>query len=421
MKIVIWTGAAWEPWGPPSVDVGGIGGSETAAVAMARELARRGHEVVMFGEHKGFEGIWQDVDRWGREVSAGESSKISSVKYVRYQDGVEDPKLLECDVFVSSRDKRAIRLLPDGAAKAKVLWIHDVHCGDDWDNDVLRFDRVYCLTKWHKGFVEGMYPHVDPAKIKVTRNGIDPDRFRDLDWKAKGPSFVYSSSPDRGLDVLLDMWPKIRALEPGATLDVYYGFENWRKLNAENKRGLAVVNYMFERVTSMADEGVRYHGRVGQRELAEAQKKALIWFYPTRFSETYAITALEAQAAGCCVVTSKLAALEETASIWTLLEGSNKSPAYQEKALDLIAHYLTAWEIDNRVSEVVKPGDCHNPGHLTAQAARSWALKQTWASVAEDWERDFEELVPAEQCGQCGAVIEGYHACPGVPGWEEHQ
>ena len=58
MKIVIWTGAAWEPWGPPSV-IGGIGGSETAAVHMARELANRGHEVVMFGEHEGFEGLHQ--------------------------------------------------------------------------------------------------------------------------------------------------------------------------------------------------------------------------------------------------------------------------------------------------------------------------------------------------------------------------
>ena len=140
---------------------------------------------------------------------------------------------------------------------------------------------------------------------------------------------MYSSSPDRGLDVVLDMWPKIRTLEPKATLGVYYGFETMKKMNEGNKRGSAIVNYLFDRVTSMADEGVYYHGRVGQAELAEAYKKSLIWFYPTRFSETSCITAIEAQAAGCCVVTSKLAALEETASLWPLLEGSNKSPAYQ--------------------------------------------------------------------------------------------
>lgn len=422
MKIIIWTGAAWEPWGPSSIDMGGIGGSETAAVHMAFELAKRGHDVEMFGEHSDKEG-WYAPNVFNCWITAPPPQGPGYVRYRRYQDGVEDPKLLECDVFISSRDKRAVRLLSEDAAKVKILWIHDVHCGDDWENDLLAYDRIFCLTKWHKSFVEGVYPHVEPAKIVVTRNGIDPARFVDLDWKAKGPSFVYSSSPDRGLDVILDMWPKIRDLQPTATLNVYYGFENWKKLNAQNKRGLAIVDYMFDRVTSMADEGVYYHGRVGQAELAEAHKKALIWFYPTRFSETSCITALEAQAAGCCVVTSKLAALEETASIWNLLGGSNKSREYQVMALDLISHFFTAWKLDSRVSEVVKPGDCHNPGYLTAQAARSWALKQSWAAVAADWESQFDGLVEGktEQCRQCGSVVNGHHPCPGVPGWEEHQ
>ena len=151
----------------------------------------------------------------------------------------------------------------------------------------------------------------------------------------------------------------------------------------------------------------------------------MIWFYPTRFSETSCITALEAQAAGCCVVTSKLAALEETASSWSLLEGSNKSPGYQEKALDQITHYLAAWDLDKKITTIADEGrgDCNSPGHLTAQAARAWALGQTWAAVARDWDDDFLSMIHDKdaQCNQCGAVVEGYHACQGVPGWEEGQ
>lgn len=382
MKIVIWTGAAWERWGPPSVD-GGIGGSETAAVHMARELALRGHEVVMFGDHEGYEGKW---DHFADAPSA-------PVTYRRYQEVMVDPKLLECDVLVSSRDKHVARLQPK--ARAKVLWVHDVNVGDDWDNDLLAFDRILCLSKWHKNYFESLYSHVDSSKISITRNGIDPARFADLDFLAKGPSFVYSSSPDRGLDVLLDMWPKIKALRPDATLDVYYGFDTWRKLNAENKRGLAIVDYMFGRVTSMEAQGVRYHGRVGQAELAEAHKKALIWAHFTRFQETYCITALEAQAAGCCVVTSKLAALAETASLWrSLIEGRNTSSGYQEEALDWLGHYFTAFDLATRARAVLRPGDCDlGPGYLTAQAARQWALEQTWAALAEEWERDFNDLL----------------------------
>ena len=44
MKIVIWTGASWEKWGPGSLQTG-TGGSEAAAVYLSRELARLGHEV----------------------------------------------------------------------------------------------------------------------------------------------------------------------------------------------------------------------------------------------------------------------------------------------------------------------------------------------------------------------------------------
>ena len=61
-----------------------------------------------------------------------------------------------------------------------------------------------------------------------------------------------------------------------------------------------------------------------------------------------------------------------------------------------------------------------SPGHLTAQAARAWALKQTWAAVAQDWEINFLSIIynKKDQCDQCGAVVEGHHTCPGVPGWE---
>jgi protein O-GlcNAc transferase len=395
VKIIIWTGAAWEPWGPSSIDSGGIGGSETAAIHMATELAKRGHDVEMFGDHEGSQGWYAPHAQGCPWIKFSVFMAPGCVRYRHYKDAVEDPGLLGCDVFISSRDKRALRLKPE--AKTKVLWIHDVHCGDDWENDLLAFDRIYCLTRWHEDFVRGVYPHVEPTKFKVTRNGIDPTRFADLDWAKKGPSFVYSSSPDRGLDVVLDMWPSIKALRPDATLGVYYGFENWRKLNAENKRGLAIIDYMEARVRSMGEAGVTYHGRVGQKELAEAHKKALVWFYPTAFSETSCITALEAQAAGCCVVSSKLAGLAETALFWPLIEGRNKSADYQRSALDQIALHFAARWLDEKVAAAAQgdPGTCFISNNIKARAARDWALLRTWAGVAEEWERDFAAMAAA--------------------------
>lgn len=372
MKIVIWTGAAWEPWGPASLNNGGIGGSETAAIHMGRELAKRGHEVVMVGDHAGQEGV------------AGQISH--PLVYVHYQKAIDDPSILECDVLVSSRDKRVVRLNPK--ARHKILWVHDVDVGDDWDNDLLSFDRILALTDWHRRRLVEVYPHVEEQKICRTRNGLDPARFADVDWRAKLPAFVYSSSPDRGLDVMLDLWPRIKELAPGATLDIFYGFGQWRRLNAKNKRGLLIIDYMENRVAEICKEGVgvTHHGRVGQDELAEAHKRAMVWLYPTAFAETYCITALEAQAAGCIPITSNLAGLAETASKGFLHNGSNKSRTYQDFTMSCLQGVLIAWR-DSLEKPRLGP-----PAPELALKCREWALTQTWASVAQDWESLFLHL-----------------------------
>lgn len=94
----------------------------------------------------------------------------------------------------------------------------------------------------------------------------------------------YSSSPDRGLENLLYLLPWIQEKVQGIKLhvDVYYGFENISKMNPELAKKLEAL------VKTAGGEGVvNFKGRVGQEVLAEAWKKASLWFYPAWFSETY--------------------------------------------------------------------------------------------------------------------------------------
>ena len=283
MRIVIWTGAAYEPWGRNSINTGGIGGSETAAVHMAQHLATCGNDVFLFGEHDGYEEAFTVSEDLGGERAVG------TVRYVDYKRAMKEPAMLSSDVFVSSRDKRVLRLKFEAALK--ILWVHDIHVGDDWENEIASFDRVYALTKWHRHFLHETYAHLEPEKVLITRNGIDPTRFEPkTPWPLlrarKGPRFVWSSSLDRGLDVMLDLWPKVRAMRDDATLEIYYGVDNWRKINAKNPKGLAIIDYFMKRIASMEGDGVQYHGRVGQRELAAAHMGALVWAYPTAWMET---------------------------------------------------------------------------------------------------------------------------------------
>ena len=363
MRVVVWTGAAWETWGPGSLQTG-IGGSEAAAVYLSRELARLGHEVEVAGQ-----------------VTPCEDQGVRYVDYIEYLRGdspVTPARKLECDVFVSSRDLRAVDVLrPD--ARLRVLWLHDVHCGPDPHAVMSRYDVVLCLSDWALQLARRFYPHVDPEKFARTRNGIDTSLYR-REPRREGFQVVYSSSPDRGLDKLLDYWPAVRAARPDAELHVYYGFDTWEKMIATTRDvvGDAQVQIFKTRLANMSGQGVVSHGRVGQAELARAWLRASAWLYPTNFCETSCMTAMEAQAAGVPCVCTRLAALPETARFAYLVDPPNTRAGYREEFLghaERVARLTTS---------------CGFSSDLLADrkaAGREWALAELgWEGVAFQWD-----------------------------------
>ena len=328
MKIVIWTGAAWETWGPHSIIEGGIGGSETAAIHMATQLARMGHEVSIVGQ-----------------VEVG---VVNGVTYVDGRYWKSYPVgMVECDVFISSRDRSIVReILPK--AQLKILWMHDLHMGEDTEEHMLDYDRIFVLSKYALKYALSCYPHVPSSKYVVTRNGIDPSLFtapeHELFSAKTGCKAIYSSSYDRGLDRLLTFWPKVRERCPEAELHVYYGFNTAEKQAAAigRKSDLLTLEFQKHRLVEMASLGVVSHGRVGQRELAKAFLESSLWLYPTNFHETFCITAMEAQAAAVFAITSDLAALPETLRMGHLIKPPNTTAKYEAEFLDAIKWFLDA-------------------------------------------------------------------------------
>lgn len=119
----------------------------------------------------------------------------------------------------------------------------------------------------------------------------------------------YYSSYDRGLECLLDMWPKIKERVPEATLDIYYGWNQFDKFHAKDPQKM---KWKWQMIRKMNQDGVKEHGRVNHTDLAKAMKEIQVWAYPTEFTEIHCITALKAQEAGCIPVTTNVGALKET-------------------------------------------------------------------------------------------------------------
>jgi glycosyltransferase involved in cell wall biosynthesis len=356
LDLVVYVGWGPEPWNPDTMKKVGIGGSETAAAEMAKRLAARGHKVRLYGDCPGKEGKFDGVD------------------YIHH----DKFRNVECDVLITSRRPNMVDDEFGVKARATFCWVHDVSCGGALTHArALRIDRFLCLSQWHKQYFLGVHPCVHPDQVIVTRNGIDLSRF---DEKTHGGPItrnphraVYGSSPDRGMEVAVKVWPEVRRRVPGAELHVFYGFQTWEvSARSANDRGQIELIERLKRTLEEAKvHGVHHHGRVDQVTLAKEFLSSGVWAYPTWFTETSCITAMEAQAAGLHIVTSPIAALNETvAERGLLVSGDWLSSDYQAKFVDGV------------VAAMEKGQDSEFRASQQAYAREHFG----WDSLADEWD-----------------------------------
>jgi 2-polyprenyl-3-methyl-5-hydroxy-6-metoxy-1,4-benzoquinol methylase/glycosyltransferase involved in cell wall biosynthesis/tetratricopeptide (TPR) repeat protein len=361
-KVAIVTGQCWERWTPRTASAGGIGGSETAVVEMAKRLAEHGWRVTVFGD-----------------MEPEDEGIYDGVAYLRHEKTVLVDE--QIDVLVAWRDANLLNALP---ARAKLLWVHDIWAANGTHANMLKADAVMCLSDWHCDFVRKH--HALPAtQIAKTANGIDVTRF-DQDVERDPHKVIYSSSPDRGLLSLLQMWPRIRQRVPDATLHVFYGFDTWQK-SAElrnDQRALAQISLLRSMMKELEPLGVHVRGRVDQKTLAREMLSAGAFLFPTWFTETFCIGAAEAQCAGLQIVTSPIAALAETAVRGggrpVFVEGDWLSPAYQEAFVTAAVDALLFTTDEHRNAMMLKARDVFD-----------------WSHVADQWTAMFGRMAKLEE------------------------
>jgi len=368
LDIVFYIGHGYEPWNPATFAKTGLGGSETMAWEMARHLAKLGHGVRLYGHcTPTMEGAFEGVQFY-------DASKYKNVS---------------CDVLIASRRPDAVDDAHNVSATARILWVHDIHVGTGLDYvRNLRFDRIFALTNWHKEFLRRCYPTIDHDKIIVTRNGVDMARFAGEE-KRDPHRAIYSSSPDRGLLTAIDCWPRIREQVPDAELHVYYGWFNWEETAKMLGDTNVQQNIQYLRNKAQDTAGVFLHDRVNQQQLAREFMKSGVWAYPTWWTETSCITAMEAQAAGCRIVTSPIAALNETVGDrGVLVPGNWEDPNYwrsEQFMADWSREVVAAMNWDDRGLEMdsdhVPPDPRQDLRNYAAEHFSLTGLAAEWDSM----------------------------------------
>jgi glycosyltransferase involved in cell wall biosynthesis len=231
------------------------------------------------------------------------------------------------DLFVAVRVPRVFDASIN--ASQKWLWLQDWDQGGELQPPRLsQIDRVVVVSFWHETYIRQQYG-VAANRFFVSRNGIDLARFDVEPVNRKRHCLIYSSSPDRGLDRILTMWPMIRKIWPDAELHTFYG---WRAFDRSMEMAPALraeyETFRSRMLGAMEQPGIVQHNRVDQWHLARAFMASEVWLYPTRFCETGCITALEAQAAGAIPVTNNLAALGEVVRGGIVLPPDSDDDAY---------------------------------------------------------------------------------------------
>jgi len=183
---------------------------------------------------------------------------------------------------------------------------------------------------------------------------------------------VHTSSPDRGLEHLLKMWPDIKKEVPEAELHIAYGFQLFDKMASGNPGAQMWKEKMLE---MMKYEGIKDYGRLSQSEVAELMKTCGIWAYPTHFGEINCISAIKAQAYGCEPVVVNYAALKETVQFGRKIEGD----IYDQETQDAFKKEL----IDALKNPMIEE---------KRQEMMNWAWnKYKWESIAKTWDEELKK------------------------------
>lgn len=376
MKIAqILHAGSWGEVTPETINKG-LGGRETAMIKLAESWANVGHEVTNFvntEKGKRFPTVYDRQAGWKIDSYIGppgyhEYLPIGMTKMMLSHLPWDAVITWEIPSVFADDDIR-------NNSRLKICEMQVAHLHKTEQEAANKYcDYVAALSPWHAEFLE--HSDIKPKKGNIVfPNGVDLARYPLYAFNAKleqwkggpNPSFVYSSSPDRGLWHILKSWKSIREIFPEATLSVCYGFDKYiEQIKWAHVRQAEMCVEMAELITQ---PGVINRGKIGQDELAKLQLEATAWIYPLDAlwpTETGCITAVENAAAGNPLIISDGDCLEAEFGEISMV---SPLPFNQDHFIGCIEEALTDLKLYREMQI----------------AGRLFAETRTWEDIGQKW------------------------------------
>lgn len=285
----------------------GVGGAELALMSWAETMAERNHRVRVYND----------------------PPSPASYYGVEYLPRTDFAHREQRDVFITYRSPN--HYLRDTLAHVKLFWSCDQYTSGNFSTDIFPYvDRTICISPYHVDYHKKTYG-VGEDKIGYFDLGV---RLKDYDQSIeKIPGrCIYCSVPERGLEILHQCWPQIRAKVPHASLVITSDYRLWGAASPLDQR---------HRQMWLFDEGVSYLGKIERLKMVEEQLKAVCMSYGGTYQELFCISVAECLVSGTIPVTSTEGALPTTNELGYVIPGNLITKEWQEKFINRIINILT--------------------------------------------------------------------------------
>jgi glycosyltransferase involved in cell wall biosynthesis len=364
MKILIWSGYHKTKWDKNTWVENGIGGSEYCVIKLAEYLNSKNHDVTVSG--------------------TVEEGNFQGVKYIHYYNfnkyqgpiGMSQPNSLPVyphyDVVIATNYIHFIKHLNDYNIKfdKAYFWMHNEYFykwyrGDELKNwssyfQDTRLKGIVGVSKFHKEYLTNnqtkLFKHSDqqlPPILSID-NAIDLNDYNNVppQDKIKG-RIIWSSSPDRGLDLILSNWNEWKELRPDLSLVIC---------------SPPYSSKWFDHDISQLKD-VMWLGALNPADLKIEQLRAEYWVYASDYLETYCITALEMMMARVKILTNGTGNIKHLINKGTRGELIDTNP-------DLI--------IETLLKDIQSP-EFHSNWIWKTEEAYMWARNQNWENRVDEW------------------------------------
>lgn len=254
-----------------------------------------------------------DPNKWGKTWERNEQNMNSNGGSERMMEGMLsrlDPKYLDKFQFIPSR----VRQLHDD--RIRVYWLHDLpldsetkHLQDS--NSRNRFHKIVYCGQWQMNAYHMLLGMPQTNQFCVIDTATTPFPAINKSDPKEELRLIYTSTPQRGLELLIPVFEELCKKYDNIVLDVFSSYKIYGWADGDEK-----FKDLFDRCKKHPK--INYHGFASNDVVREYVAKAHIFAYPSIWMECNSQSLVEAMSAGCVCVHPNFAGLVDTSGGITL-------------------------------------------------------------------------------------------------------